>query len=395
MQNEKLKLLYTEIGRGHPFYLDGIIDELNRNGGIDLVHSKSSVFEYTDGLSLKMWQLVRALYLRGGKEGVVSVLYKRIRKNNDYNEESFALTLLGRDINRKLMYDMSPLVVAHPILISILKGRKNLYYQHGELITPAEAVVGGAEKIFVPIESSAVPFKQYYNDEQIVITGLCIEPSIERIAQDSFEARIKRYDSQESLTGCFISSGAEPISHVRIIIESLMSLVHAGGKAFLFVKKDGILESAIEKKLYNLNLQYLKISSLEKIPHDLPPLVIVQFSNRRDENRFTSHFFSQFDFIVSPSHERSNWAVGLGLPMFICEPAIGPFSPLNRQFLLDSQTSQLVKNEDDAKSFALNLKKMHISGNLKMMSQSGWGKYPIDGFLNIVRFFKNISLKSS
>lgn len=388
---EKIKLLYTDIGRGHPFYLDGIVEELNRNGGIESVHSKSTVFEHSTGSSLKAWQLVRSLYKHGGKDSAISKIYKRLRKNNDYNKASMALNLLGRDLKKSFLFDMSPLVVAHPILISILNGRKNLYYQHGELITPNEAVVSGAESIFVPTESAAEPFLTKYSKEQVIITGLCIESSIARMAQDVYDARIQRYESTKPLTGCFISSGAEPLAHVKIIINSLLSHVHSNGKAILFVKKDGLLEKSVENILGSIDTAFLKVNSLESLPYELPQLTIVQFANRRDENRLTSHFFSDFDFIVSPSHERSNWAVGLGLPMFITDPPIGPFAPLNRKLLIDSHVAVAIENISDANAFAFRLKKMHIENSLKQMSENGWGKQPINGFQEIVSYIKNNS----
>ncbi len=387
---DKIKLLYTDIGRGHPFYLDGIVEELNRTGGIDSRHSKSTVFEHANGLSLKMWQLVRTLYIQGGKDNFISSIYKKIRKNNDYNKPSTSINILGKDLRKDFLYDMSPLLVAHPILVSILNGRKNIFYQHGELITPLEAVVGGAEKVFVPIKSAAEPFLKRYTTEQLIITGLCIEPSIVRMAADAYESRQKRLETETSLTGCFISSGAEPLSHLKIIISSLISHLQENGKAILFVKKDGMLEKRIEKSLSSLDIEFLQLSSLEFVPYDLPPLTIVQFSGRRDENRKTSHFFSKFDFLVSPSHERTNWAVGLGLPMFIADPPIGPFAPLNRQFLINSETGLPIDRKLDSNIFASLLKNMHISGKLKQMSENGWGKQPIDGFQNIVSFIKNI-----
>ncbi len=386
---KKIKVLYTNIGRGHPFYLDGILEELNRDGGINSVHSKSTVFEHASGLSLIMWKLVRALYQQGGKENLISKIYKRIRKNNDYNSVSLIIKLLGRDIKKEFRDDCSRLVVAHPILVAILRNRKNLYYQHGELIAPKEAIVKGADKIFVPTETVKKHFLKHYASGQIVVTGLCIEPSIVRIAQDAYEARINRFESQKKLTGCFISSGAEPVAHIRIIIDTLVSHLKLNGNAIIFVKKDGRLAKSVKSILGSMDVKYIYLTSLEQVPYELPQLTIVEFSNRRDENRLTSHFFYDFDFIVSPSHERSNWAVGLGLPMFITDPPIGPFSPLNREYLIKTKTGMPIKTISDAKEFALQLKKMHVDKTLQDMAQNGWGKHPIDGFQKISMFLKN------
>ena len=390
MNHRKIKFLYTDIGRGHPFYLDGIIEEMNRNGQIKIVHSKSNVFEQSSGLSLQLWKLVQALYKQGGKDNLISAQYARLRKDSDYNTNSFSISLLGNKIKKKYIDDAFPLVVAHPILVAILKGKNNLIYQHGELITPQESVVVGASHVFVPTEEAAKPFLAHYSKEQIFVTGLCIEPAIVRLAKDAYTERLKRLQSNQSLTGCFISSGAEPKNHVEKIVESLISHIQNNGRAILFVKKDGLLEQEIEKQKNIHKTDILRLNSLEGIPYELPSLTIVQFSNRRDENRMTAHFFSQFDFIVSPSHERTNWSIGLGLPMFITDPAIGPFAPLNRQYLLESKTAHPIISLNDAKMFAFTLKKMHINQTLISMSQNGWDKYPIDGFKQIVSFLQNM-----
>ncbi len=392
MSQKKIQFLYTEIGRGHPFYLDGIIDEINRNEESELTYLKSSVFDHATGLNLKLWQLVRFLYSHSGKDTYISKLYKQLRQNNSYEKDSILIRSLGTKIKKQFHQNSKSLVVAHPLLVSILREHTKVSYQHGELITPKEAVVSGAEKVFVPIESAGQPFLSKYKEEQIVVTGLCIEPSIRQMAESAFHARMKRYEDESSLTGCFISSGAEPECHVESIVHAVVSHLQNKGKAFVFVKKDGLLEKSIHAVLPLLDSTFLKINSLANLSDKLPPLTIIQFNNRRDENRFISHFFHDFDFFMSPSHERSNWAVGLGLPMFIADPAIGPFSPLNRQFLLGSKTAMPIKNNSEAIAFALHLKKMHIENQLKQMACNGWGKYPIDGFKKIVH---NISENNS
>ena len=390
MVSKKLKFLYTDIGRGHPFYLDGIIEEMNRSGQIKLAHSKSNVFEESKGFNLLLWKLVRFLYKQGGKDNLISSLYAKLRKNSEYNNGSLLISLLGTQIKKKYFTDKYPLIVAHPILVAILKGKSNLIYQHGEVITPKEAVVDGASKILVPTQYSAQPFLSMYSNELIHITGLCIEPALVRIAKDAYKDRLQRLKSPMPLTGCFISSGAEPISHVHIIIESLISHLQKDGKVFLFVKKNGILEKEIELRNELKTIAQIKLKSLERIPYDLPPLTIIQYNSRRDENRFVAHFFSEFDFFVSPSHERTNWAIGLGIPMFITDPPIGPFSPLNRQLLIESETAHPIISLKDAKKFAFTLKKLHINQSLVAMSQNGWGKYPINGFKEIVAFLQNM-----
>ncbi|MCH9024096.1 MAG: hypothetical protein IH931_02070, partial [candidate division Zixibacteria bacterium] len=100
-------------------------------------------------------------------------------------------------------------------------------------------------------------------------------------------------------------------------------------------------------------------------------------------------FFEELDFFVAPSHERTNWALGLGLPMFILEPAIGPFSPLNREILLESGVAESLNSAEDSKRFGNKLKELRKSRKLQQMSESGWGKQSITGFQAITDFLVN------
>ena len=57
-----VEFLYTNIGRGHPFYLDGITDALIHSGQVKLVRQQKDVFEISRGLSLVGWKLARWFY---------------------------------------------------------------------------------------------------------------------------------------------------------------------------------------------------------------------------------------------------------------------------------------------------------------------------------------------
>ena len=76
MMSSKIDFLYTNIGRGHPFYLDGIMQALVRSGNISIVRQKHDVFELSSGLSLNGWQLARWLYQKGSSGGLVGSIYK-------------------------------------------------------------------------------------------------------------------------------------------------------------------------------------------------------------------------------------------------------------------------------------------------------------------------------
>lgn len=383
-----INFLYTNIGRGHPFYLDGILEALIRKGNIKLVRGQTDVFEVSKGVSKIAWKAARWMYRKGSSPGIVGIVYSRIRSNANYNRESVTLTVMGRDIRRRFMHDSVPLVVAHPTLVAVLKGKQDVIYQHGEIAAPTEAVVMGASQVLVPTVKTAEPFIQSgYKHDQVVITGLCLEPSLVRQAQDAFTSRQERISGNNPLVGAFFSSGAEPKQHVDKLIQAAVSAVEHGGKAILFTQKNGNFARAAAKRFMASAIEFLEVDSRQLIPGDLPPALTIRHASRREENLFTAQLFPIFDYFVAPSHERTNWALGLGLPMFIVGPSIGPFAPLNRNHLLQAGVAKQIDSNAAAEGFGSNLDRLRSTGEFVEMAQAGWGKLDIHGFDNIAEFF--------
>jgi hypothetical protein len=69
--------------------------------------------------------------------------------------------------------------------------------------------------------------------------------------------------------------------------------------------------------------------------------------------------------------------------MFILHPIIGPFSPLNREFLLKSGVAGDIRTIDEAINFGDTLKKSVSDKTLLEMAQKGFGKHHLDGFKSI------------
>ncbi|MFH1372576.1 MAG: hypothetical protein ABII79_02105 [bacterium] len=386
-QQPLIDILYTDIGRGHPFYLDGLLEALVRRGRIGLVRGETDVLEVSKGLSRLSWQLARWFYRHGSSGGPVASVYKRLRANADYNRSGLMLSLMGRDIRRRFVSDSRPLVVAHPTLVGILQGRRNLIYQHGELVTPGEAVVAGASKVLVPTERAAGPFLESgYTAADVVVSGLCIEPALVNQAADVCRRRLRRIDGGEPLTGAFFSSGAEPTAHVDKLVRASLSAVRKGGKSVLFVRQGGKLDIASRREFSARGMTCQVVNSHEPIPSDLPATLVVRYASRREENIFTAQLFAAFDYFVAPAHERSNWAMGLGWPMFVVGPQIGPYAPLNRSLLLETGVAGCVESLSDADSFGQYVADLQSSGELTRMVRDGWGVCDIGGFDYIARF---------
>ena len=389
-QQTGIQFLYKNIGRGHPYYLDGIIEALIRKGSIKLVRSDSDVFEVSTGLSRSAWKTARWLYTTGSSSRIIGPVYERIRRGNDYNREGPMLRLMRRDVAAKYAGSDTGVIVAHPSLVAALRGRDNLIYQHGELATPSESVVSGASTILVPTEESARPFLRHgYGENAVVVTGLCIEPALVKQAVVSFDERCDRVEKGNFLTGGFYSSGAEPRVHVRKLVLAAASTAVNGGRAVIFAQKGGRFQRAAMQTFDRSRIPYQVVDSSEQIPSEFSPALIVIYKSRREEYSFTARLFPLFDFLVIPSHERANWALGLGLPTFVVTPCVGPFAPLNRDLLLKAEVAELLESDHDAAMLGTRLRKLTGRKKLLAFAQNGWGNYKIDGFERIADYLVN------
>ncbi|MEA1981880.1 MAG: hypothetical protein U9N54_13060 [candidate division Zixibacteria bacterium] len=383
----QIDFLYTNIGRGHPFYLDGINEALLRKGKISLIKSQSDVFELSSGISKLIWQLARWLYTNGSSNSTINKIYEKIRKENDYNRPSIMLKIMGHSLKKRYFQYDKPIVVAHPLLAAILCNHTNVIYQHGELVVPNEALVRGADFIIVPTQKVADRFIDFgYDANQLFVSGLCIEPAIVRQANDLFTERHLRIEQNNKLTGAFFSSGAEPKEHLEQLIACINSSINEGGRVIVFVKQNGKFEKNIKKEFNSTGVIYKLIDSQSLIPNEIPNVSLVSFKNRREENIFSAKLFKYFDYFVSPSHERTNWAVGLGLPIFTLSPTIGTYSPLNAKLILDSKIGESITDINFALNFGSFLNNITIRKKLMTYSQNGWGNYKIDGFNKIADF---------
>lgn len=384
----QLEFLCVGIGRGHPHYLDGIHEALIRRGGTSLVRRQSDVFEISRGLSRLGWKAVRLAYIHGSAPGLLSRLYDRVRRQSSHRDRSVLRALLGGAIRKQYLGSSLPLIVSHPLLVDILGGKPNLIYQHGELVAPDESLVAGASLVIVPTEAVASRFvgRGGYRQSEITVSGLCVEPSLVRQAELSWESRSERLQREQPLTGAFFSSGAEPADHVNLIVRAVHATVATGGRAVVFAKAGGHLARRIETASDSPDCNLTIIDRRSILAADLSPLVLVLHQNRREENALTAQFFPQFDFLVAPAHERTNWSLGLGLPMFVLTPHKGSFAPLNWQLLHEHGTALPIENVTEADRFGVMVSELHRSGQLLAMAQGGWGKYDIDGFARIADY---------
>jgi len=384
----RIQFVYVDLGRGHPFYQDGILEALVRRGKIGLVRTEFDVIASSHGLGRLAWRGAGLMYRLGASSPLVMPLYHRLRARNDYNHPSLMLRIMGRDLVAAAGTHDDPMLVAHPTLVGILAGRPDLLYQHGEHAVPPEALVAGASVLFVPTDDAAQPFlRAGYGVSSVIVTGLCIEPALVKQSKDAFEQRMARLEGREPLTGAFFSSGAEPRLHVEKIAVAVRSVVYEGGRGVVFAHRDGRLARVVRRGFHNSGLPLLSVDASTPMPTELPSGTLVEFGSRRELDLLTARFFPQFDFIMAPSHERTNWALGLGLPMFITAPAIGTFAPLNEALLLRTGVARVIADYNSALALGgLVTGRLRRTGALMAMAQTGWGKLPIGGFGEIADY---------
>jgi hypothetical protein len=247
-------------------------------------------------------------------------------------------------------------------------------------------MVKGASKVFVPTSQVADLFERAgYESGDIVVTGLCVEPPLVAQAAAARNSRLSRYDSTGPLTVALYSSGAEPAPHVELLASALVSIVRAGHRAVAVFQGDGQFERVLRRVVEGHRFSAIEIEPVAELPDELPQVTLAPMASRQDEYQLTARLFPRFDLFMGPPHERSNWAVGLGLPMLAIEPAIGPFAPLNRELLMDRGVARII-SASGAKEAGDLIGDLRSSGELARMSEQGWDREPIDGFATAANY---------
>jgi hypothetical protein len=375
LNQAEIAIIYTNIGRGHPSYLDGILQVLD-DSQPSVAYFNADVFALSKGISLMAWKMIRRLYVWGGQGGVITFFYSLLRRFTGSGGGGLMHSLLGRDLRSYLAGYARPVVVAHPILARILSSQNKVIYQHGELAAPAEAMPRGCHKILVPLKETAQEFgKRGIAPEVMVVTGQCIETGFLPSAETAFEARLGRLSGDAPLHAALFSSGAYPANHLRQLGLAAVSLIQSGHHVYFYV---GRSEKVADRFARYFARKKIKVGSGVSGEERLR---MITSRDRRDENEKVARVLHNLDFFVAPAHERTNWTVGLGLPQFILTPHIGSYAPLNSAMALKQgaavEFDAQLKPEDLGRAVGI----MRSEGRLKIMARNGFGKYPRSGFV--------------
>lgn len=372
-----IAFIYTEIGRGHPGYLNGIIEQFEKSYP-NIAYYQTDVFTASKGFTLLTWYLVKYLYRIGARGGIVTFLYGFIRRFSGTG--GMSLYWLGHDIRKLFTGYTKPIIVAHPILARILSRQCTVIYQHGELAAPVEAIVSHCQKILIPLRETARVFETSgIKASNMVITGQCIESNLIVQAESAFKKRADRISSLQNLTAAMFSSGAYPPAHLKKLYLAGQSLFEAGYTVIFF--------TGASYKINKATSAYFKKAGLpiSQEIDDTDSIKIILSTGRQEENDQVAAIFNNLDFFIAPSHERTNWAVGLGLPLFILRPHIGSYAPLNAVIALKCGVAQEIPDNTTAAGISKVIGELRKSGRLLEMAKCGYSHTDINGFTQSAR----------
>jgi hypothetical protein len=384
--------IYTNIGRGHPSYLDSLLLALQKKRN-DLssrtVFSTGSKGKETRGLSFWSWKLVAGLYLLGGRGGISTKLYNWLRQSQtEIPGDSGLIKLLGLDLRKTYKNFKGICLVEHPLVARILADVCRTWYVHGEIAAPPECAIPGVEKIFVPLEETKDKLVSCGADPKtIVVTGLWIEPGLVDCAEKSFQARLERIKSHEPLTVGFFTSGAYPQEHTKKILWGAKSVAEQKMRAIIFAGTNPKKFEWFEKQMKKWGVEVV-VENPARGGKDTDDHVkdeqngdirLVTRKTRQADTQRAVELLPRIDVFVSASHERTNWAVGLGLPMLVLFPLIGTFASLNFEFAQRQKTAYPLDSLEKAKNLGKIISELRQNGQLTQMAQNGFGVHKING----------------
>ncbi len=357
----------SEIGRGHPAYLDAVLAALDRLAPDALPNKRRfSVLDLCSGVSARAWRAAKSLYYLGARGGVLLSLYNRFRRP-DSVPSALQLNLLGSDLRRHFAGFTGVCIVDHPLLARILAPVCRVAYVHGELSAPRVAAVPGAWRIFVPVESTREKLLAVGGElSAIRVSGLVIHPALTAGVESAFVNRCGRLQSDAPLTVGFFTSGAYPKPHMERLLAAVVSVTRAGHRAIIFWGA-GWLRAAKTQAVLRMHA----------VPDDAVQMVWAR--DRQAEATKVAELLPSLDVMVAAAHERTVWALGLGLPLFALFPHIGPFAYENFTVALEHGVIEPIAKYENALGLADTLGQLRASGRLVAMARAGWGRYSIAG----------------
>lgn len=375
----KIIALSAEIGRGHPNYLDSVIFALKtRYPQYKLEYH--TVFDCISGGANFLWQLIRKLYCFGGSGGIITKFYNSVRQ-----KLSAPSPIMLKRLSPGFNFDTCSstiFLVEHPLVArTLLAQGLSVFYIHGEIAAPKECAIRGITKCFVPLEfTKRIMVANGVKPESILVTGLLLEPELVNEAAINYNRRLARLKTNEPLTIAFFISQAYPRPHIEKIIVGVGSVLKNKMRAIVFT-------GTVPDKA--LKFKYRLLRS-KKEQTDWENLQVIMSKSRKEENQKTAELMSKIDIMVAAAHERTNWAVGLGIPMLVLFPLIGTYAEANYNFALNQGVAYPIKTIKDAKNLGEKIVEMRNRNILEGMAKRGFSIHKLDGAQTIAESLQTI-----
>jgi len=377
-----ITVIYTDIGRGHPNYLDSVLRYMRVHHPKE--HDKlriTAIFEVSRGTTLTAWKAIRWLYRTGSRGGLISDIYGRLRSDkSEFDPDSLLTKKLQRDLLQFLHGYDGICLVAHPLLANMLKPEYRVFYLHGEIAVPRESATAGVERIYVPLPESAEKMRSQRIEANLLYeTGLVLEPEMISDLDKVVNYRIERIEQHDTpLTIGFFISGAYPKRHIDLMLAAAESCRRAGHRVQFFCGSDKHQIDRLVQRVRRFD-ENAAIDSGDAQPLLGRTTVIVSAESREEETVKSMSYLPHLDLFCAAPHERVNWAVGAGLPIIMIAPPIGTFAPQNLDFVLKSGCGLDLSRRDQFEALGEMITRLRTSGDLTSMVTSGQNIKSIHG----------------
>ena len=296
---------------------------------------------------------------------------------------------MGRDLKRAYKNFPGICLVDHPIVARSLAGVCRVWYVHGEIAAPAECAVRGVERILVPLNQTKEKLIAHGAEkEAVVVCGLMIEPPLVDGAEKAYQERLKRISKSDlPLTVGLFTSGAYPKEHMEKIMLGAKSVIEKKMKAIIFCGTNPHKFEWVKNKVRSWGAKIIEDKKETSHENEEFHLKLVTRKTRQKDTQRAVQLIPYLDVFVAASHERTNWAVGLGLPMFALFPLIGTFASQNFDFAKRQKVVYPLDSAHKAKNLGEILSNLRQSGQLPQMAQNGFGVHSTTGVETAVAHF--------
>jgi hypothetical protein len=177
-------------------------------------------------------------------------------------------------------------------------------------------------------------------------------------------------------------------------VAAALSTATAGGTAVVFAREHGWLHTHFVAAARKATLPWQIVTPANPPLRSLSGSALILYQSREQLEQRTQPLFEYIDYVVSPAHERTNWALGLNLPMYVVTPNIGPFAPRNHALLLRHEACHTIEDLNTAGQFSDLLSRHRDRGLLSAMTERPQRYHNTEGFSHAARALGSLVRRS-